>query len=109
MSDIDLHLGFDLQMTLKRKNNHSIVISVPKLVKNEVLHQTLRLLFKKLKIQDGRQRPFWIYTNTKICTTSQSDTLVFLEDQYINYQKIKSYFLRKQCTRECSWVVLNAF
>ena len=58
MPDIGIHLGFDLQMTLKRKNKHSNVISVPKLVKNEVLHQILRLLFKKLKIQDGRRRPF---------------------------------------------------
>ena len=57
MSDIGSHLGFDLYMTLKRKNNHFSAISVPKLVKNEVLHQILGLLFKKLKIQDG---PFWI-------------------------------------------------
>ena len=47
MPDIDIHLEFDLQMTLKRKNNHYNVISVPKLVKNEVLHQIIRLLFKK--------------------------------------------------------------
>ena len=53
MPDIGIHLGFDLQMTLKRKNNHFNVIGVPTLVKNEVLHQTLRLLFKKFKIQDG--------------------------------------------------------
>ena len=71
MPDIGIHLVFDLQITLKRKNNHSNVISVPKLVKNEVLHQILRLLFKKLKIQDGRRRQFWIYANKKkICTTS---------------------------------------
>ena len=36
-----------------------------KLVKNEVLHQIVRLLFKKLIIQDGRRQPFWIYANTK--------------------------------------------
>ena len=64
-ADIGIHLGLDHQMTLKRKNNHSNVISVPKLVKNEVLHQILRLIFEKLKIQDGRWRPFWIYANTK--------------------------------------------
>ena len=65
MPDIGIHLGFDLQTTLKRKNKHFNVISVPKLVKNEVLHQILRLLFKKLKIQDGRRRPFWIQANKK--------------------------------------------
>ena len=65
MPDFGIHLGFDLQMTLKRKINHSNVISVPKLVKNEVLHHILCFLFKKLKIQDGRRRPFWIYANNK--------------------------------------------
>ena len=34
-------------------------------IKNEVLHQILRLLFKKLKIQDGRRWPFCIYANKK--------------------------------------------
>ena len=52
-------------MTLKRENNYFSVISVPKLVKNEVLHQILGLLFKNLKIQDGHRRPFWIYANIK--------------------------------------------
>ena len=99
LPDIGSHLGFDLQMTLKRKNNHFNVISVPNLVKNEVLRQILSTLFKKFKIQDSRRRPFWIYANKKICTTSQSDTLVFLEGQYIYYQKIKSYYLRKNAHR----------
>ena len=36
--DIGSHLGFDLYMALKGRNNHSNVISVPKLVENEVLH-----------------------------------------------------------------------
>ena len=31
------NLGMDLQMTLKRKNNNSNDINVPKLVENEVL------------------------------------------------------------------------
>ena len=58
MQHIGGHLGFDLQVTLKRKNNYSNVISVPKLVEKEVLHQILGLLYKKLKIQDDRRRPF---------------------------------------------------
>ena len=36
-------------MTLKRKITHSNVISVPKLFKNELLHQILGLLCQKLK------------------------------------------------------------
>ena len=38
MSDIGGHFGFDLQMSLKRKITYSCVISVPKLVTNELLH-----------------------------------------------------------------------
>ena len=52
----DFHVGhwrydfvFDLWMTLKRKITHSNVISVPELVKNELLHQILGLLCQKLK------------------------------------------------------------
>ena len=51
MPDIGGHVGFDLQMTLKRKNNHSNVFSVPKLVKKEVLHQIICLLFKNPRWQ----------------------------------------------------------
>ena len=49
MSEIGGYLGFDLWMTLKRKITHSNVIIVPKLVKNEFLHQILGLLCQKLK------------------------------------------------------------
>ena len=34
-------LGIDLQMTLKRKNNNSNDINVPKLVENEVLQPNM--------------------------------------------------------------------
>ena len=40
-------------MTLKCKNNQSNVISVPELVENEVLHQSIRQLYQKIKIKDG--------------------------------------------------------
>ena len=46
MPNIGSDLGLDLQMTSKRKNNYSNVISVPKIVKKDVLHQILSLLFK---------------------------------------------------------------
>ena len=51
MSDIGGHLDFNLWMTLKRKNSYSNVISVPKLVENEVLHYRLGQLCQKLKNQ----------------------------------------------------------
>ena len=51
---IGSHIVLDLQMTLKRKNNHSTECSVFKLVENEILHKTLVLFCQKLKIQDGR-------------------------------------------------------
>ena len=51
------HLGFDLWMTLNRKNNHTNRISVLKLVKNEVLNKILGTFCEKLKIQDGRRKP----------------------------------------------------
>ena len=44
-------------MTLNSKNNHANEISVRKLVKNEVLHKIVGILYQKLKIQDGRQKP----------------------------------------------------
>ena len=49
MSDIGEYLCFDFWMTLKRKITHPNVTSVPKLVKNELLHQILGLLCRKLK------------------------------------------------------------
>ena len=52
-------------MTLNSKNNHANEISVRKLVKNEVLHKIVGILYQKLKIQDGRQKP-WIYANKHI-------------------------------------------
>ena len=51
------HLGFDLYMTLNHENNHANVISVLKLVKNEVLHKILVIVSQKLKIQDGPRKP----------------------------------------------------
>ena len=48
------HIVSDLQMTLKRKNNHSTEFSVFKLGENEILHKILGLFCQKLKIQDGR-------------------------------------------------------
>ena len=48
------HIVLDLQMTLKRKNNHSTEFSVFKLVENEILHKILVLFCQKLTIQDGR-------------------------------------------------------
>ena len=52
MLDIGSHLGFDLWMTFKRKDNVFNVISVPKLVENEVLHYILGQLCRKLQIQE---------------------------------------------------------
>ena len=40
-------------------------MSVLKLAKNEVLHTILGLFCKKVKIQDGRRRPFGIYAKNK--------------------------------------------
>ena len=37
------HIVLDLQMTLKRENNHSTEFSVFKLVENEILHKILGL------------------------------------------------------------------
>ena len=51
---IGSHIVLDLQMTLKRKNNHSTEFSVFKLVENEILQKTLVLFSQKLKNQDGR-------------------------------------------------------
>ena len=47
------HIVLDLQMTLKRKNNHSTEFGVFKLVEDEILHKILGLFCQKLKIQDG--------------------------------------------------------
>ena len=58
MLDIGSHLSFDFWMTLKRRNNIFNVISVPKLVEDEVLHYILGLLCRKLKIQVGQRRLF---------------------------------------------------
>ena len=58
MLDIGSHLCIDLWMTLKRKNNIFNVISIPKLVENEILHYILGLLCRKLQIQAGQRRPF---------------------------------------------------
>ena len=55
----------NLQMTLKRKNNHSTEFDVFKLVENEILHKILGLFCQKLKIQDGRRKP-WVYANNHI-------------------------------------------
>ena len=52
-------------MTLNNKNNHANGISVLKLVKNEVLHKIVGIFCQKLKIQDGRRKP-WIYANKHI-------------------------------------------
>ena len=51
---IDGHIVLNLQMTLKRKNNHSTEFSVFNLVENVILHKILGLFCQKLKIQDGR-------------------------------------------------------
>ena len=60
MLDIGSHLSCDLWMTLKCTNNIFKVISVPKLVENEVLHYILGLLCQKLQMQVGWRRPFRI-------------------------------------------------
>ena len=60
MLAISSHLSFDLWMTMKRKNNIFNIISVPKLVENEVLYYILGLLYRKLQIQVGQRRPFSI-------------------------------------------------
>ena len=52
--DIGGYIVLDLQVTLKRKNNHSTEFSVFKLVENVILHKILGLFCQKLKIQDGR-------------------------------------------------------
>ena len=50
---IDGHIVLNLQMTLKRKNNHSTEFSVFNLVENVIIHKILGLFCQKLKIQDG--------------------------------------------------------
>ena len=49
---IDGHIVLNLQMTLKRINNHSTEFSVFNLVENVILHKILGLFCQK--IQDGR-------------------------------------------------------
>ena len=51
---IDGHIVLNLQMTFKRKNNHSTEFSVFNLVENVILHKILGLFCQKFKIQDGR-------------------------------------------------------
>ena len=58
MLDIGCQLIFDLWMTLKRKNDNFNVISVPKLVENDVLHYIIGLLCRKLQIQVDWRPPF---------------------------------------------------
>ena len=48
------YIVLDLQMTLKRQNNHSTEFSVSKLVESVILHKILGLFCQNLKIQDGR-------------------------------------------------------
>ena len=48
------HIVLDLQMTLKRKYNHSTEFNVFNLVENEILHKIIGLFCQKLKMQDGR-------------------------------------------------------
>ena len=52
------YIVLDLQMTLKRKNNHSTEFSVFKLVENVIFHKILGLFCQKLKIQDGNHLSF---------------------------------------------------
>ena len=77
-------------MTLKRENDYSNAISVPKLVENKVLRQILGPLFQKLKIEDGRRWSFWILPR-------------FLRPRHILSENLK-LFSEKKCTRDCSWV-----
>ena len=58
-------------MTLNHKNNHTDGIIVFKLVKNEILHKILGLFCQKLKIQDGRWRPFRINANKHMVSPPQ--------------------------------------
>ena len=47
MSDVRIHRGFNLHMTLKRKKNNFNVISVLKLFEEEVLHLIFGLICEK--------------------------------------------------------------
>ena len=92
MFDTGSQLSFNLWMTLKRKKNIFNVISIPKLVENEVLHYNLGLLCRKLQIQAGRWRPFWILA--AIC-----DSRVGIKNVYIRIWY--SYTWRSVCKVYC--------
>ena len=66
-------------MTLKRENDYSNAISVPKLVENKVSRQILGPLYKKFKIEDGRRWPFRIlprFFKAKTYTIRKSKVLL---------------------------------
>ena len=46
-------------MTLNCKHNYTNGISIFELVKNQVLHEIVGLLYQNIKIQDGRRLPSW--------------------------------------------------
>ena len=47
------YIVLDLQMTLKRKNNHSTEYNVFNSGENEILYKIIGTFCQKLKIQDG--------------------------------------------------------
>ena len=84
-------------MTLNRKNKHTNGISVFKLVKNEVLHEILRLLRQNIKIQDGRRQPScfgpWMTLNHKNNLTSGISAFKLVKNEVLH--KILGLFCQK--------------
>ena len=58
---IGRHKVFDLQMTLKRKNNHSTEFSVFKLVEYEILQDPRAFLSKVKNSSCLRWQPSWFF------------------------------------------------
>ena len=82
-------------MVLKRENNYSNAICVPKLVENEVLRQILGPLCWKSKMAAGGHFGF---ANKKICTFSESDIVVFLGPRNILSENQKLFSEKKMHT-----------
>ena len=84
-------------MSLNHKNNHTNAISVFKLVKNEVLHEILRLLCQNIKIQDGRRQPScfdpWMTLNHKNYHTNGISAFKMVNNEVLH--KILRLFCQK--------------
>ena len=92
------HIVLDLQMTLKRKNNHSIEFSVFKLVENEISHKIPGLFCQKFKIQDGRDGnhlgfDLYMTSNRKNIHANGISVFILVENEVLH--KIPRIFCEK--------------